>query len=126
MNPKLFLWVVLATGATIAGSATTTAMVASADVFHWDVVIAALVTGLFGTVQIYMLSKLHTMVNSQQSELNRLSQIAEREAAYTKGLLQGGSIERTRTEELTREAATKVSDTAIAAAAVLKGDKSPS
>ena len=124
MNPKLFLWLALSTAATIASGATTTAMVAYTDIFHWDVIIAALITGLFGTVQIYMLSKLHTMVNSQQSELNRLSQIAEREAAFTKGLLQGGSSERARTEELTREAAAKISDTAVAAAAVLaKGDK---
>ena len=77
-------------------AATPVAAAAMSAEVHWDIssVLVALITGAFGTIQIYMLSKLHTMVNSQQSELNRISQLAERDAAFSKGLMAGSLTER--------------------------------
>ncbi len=57
--------------------------------FQWDNVVTAIITGIFGLVQIRMLSKLHTMVNSQQSDLNRISETAQRAAGLAEGKLQG-------------------------------------
>jgi hypothetical protein len=79
----------------VASAAPIAATAMSAEI-HWDIssILVALITGTFGTIQIYMLSRLHTMVNSQQSELNRISQLAERDAAFSKGLIAGSLGER--------------------------------
>ena len=102
---KLALWKIawitgiLVSSAVTGASGVTTAVVAT-EVFHWDMVIAgvatAVITGAFGTIQVIMLSRLHRMVNSQQSELNRLSQIAEKDAAYRQGIIDATLTERTK------------------------------
>lgn len=62
--------------------------------FQWESVIVALITGTFGLIQIRMISKLHTMVNSQQSTLNDLARKDAIDAGVQKGIGLGVQQER--------------------------------
>jgi hypothetical protein len=80
---------------------------------HWDVttLVVALITGVFGTIQVYMLRSLHTMVNSQQSALNEIARRDAINASYEAGLNVGGMHAREKAEgdakDLLRETKTK-------------------
>ena len=89
-----FMYVAMASAAApIAATAISTEV-------HFDLssIIVALITGAFGTIQIYMLSKLHTMVNSQQSALNDIARRDALNAGIASGKAAGIVEERARAD----------------------------
>jgi hypothetical protein len=73
--------------ATVAVAGATTAVVDS--VFHWDIIVGDAIQGIFSVFILVLLRQLHIMVNSQQSELNRISEAAQRAAGMAEGKLTG-------------------------------------
>jgi hypothetical protein len=73
--------------ATVAAAGATTAVVDS--VFHWDLIVGDAVQGIFSVFILVLLRQLHVMVNSQQSELNKISAAAHMAAGISQGKLEG-------------------------------------
>lgn len=56
--------------------------------FHWEVIIGQAVQGIFSILIIVLLRKLHVMVNSEQTQVNRVSEAAQTRAGIAEGKLE--------------------------------------